>query len=345
MKTILVVKFGALGDVVRTSFILEGLYKKYPLAKIYWLTSDKSFELLRFNPFIDHLITPSLNIEILNGICFDLIISLDDEIEILRLVSSIKHKKIVGAFLDLYGNPIYDEQSSLWFDMGLISKYGKRKADILKKKNKLTHKQIMEAILNIKIYRPFFFNSSIIENKMGKLFDKSFFNIGLNSGAGERWISKQLPLNETTKLIKKLLIQKVADKKTIIYLLGGENEQKRHKIILNEIRNKNLRDIGSKNSLLEFAAIIKHLDYVISSDSLALHLAISQKIPNLSFFAPTSANEIETFGTGVKVRSLSADYCSYKADADNSTLTAERIFEVFKSHIEAITTPAKKKRS
>ena len=43
------------------------------------------------------------------------------------------------------------------------------------------------------------------------------------------------------------------------------------------------------------------------------------------FFAPTSAAEIELYGRGEKVVSTSADYCSYKADADNSSITAERL--------------------
>jgi len=80
------------------------------------------------------------------------------------------------------------------------------------------------------------------------------------------------------------------------------------------------------------------MNYVISSDSLALHLAISQGIPNLSFYAPTSANEIDTFGTGIKVKSLSKDYCSYRPDADNSSITAIRIYKAFCLHMKSLKT-------
>jgi heptosyltransferase-2 len=66
---------------------------------------------------------------------------------------------------------------------------------------------------------------------------------------------------------------------------------------------------------------------LISSDSLALHLGIAQRVPFVAFFAPTSAAEIDDFGLGVKITSTSTDYCSYKKDADNSSLTADRLLE------------------
>ena len=61
------------------------------------------------------------------------------------------------------------------------------------------------------------------------------------------------------------------------------------------------------------------------SDSLAMHLAIAQGVPVTAFFAPTSAAEIELYGRGEKVLSTAPDYCSYRPDADNSSLTTERL--------------------
>ena len=55
---ILIVKFGALGDVIRTSYILPGLYKKYDKPNIVWLTSPTSFDFIQFNPYITEVVTP-----------------------------------------------------------------------------------------------------------------------------------------------------------------------------------------------------------------------------------------------------------------------------------------------
>jgi heptosyltransferase-2 len=332
---ILIVKFGALGDVVRTSYILPGLNEKYRNSKIDWLTSDNSYDLLRFNPYIDNLMTPSFKLKIANNKKYDLVLSLDDERDVIEIVDKIEYKEIFGVFLK-NNNVTYTENSASWFDMGLLSKYGKEIADKLKKNNFLTHKEIFEKMLDIKIKKPIFFNSFKIEERIKNKFDfnNKYFNIGINSGSGGRWTSKQLKIKETIKLINMLLNIKINNKATRIFLLGGPDEIERNKKILKSINNERIVNTGNFNSLLEFAAIIKYLNYIISSDSLALHLAISQNVKNLSFYAPTSANEIDTFGIGKKIIFLAKDYCSYKKDADNSTITANRIMEEFKSHIK-----------
>ena len=332
MYKILIVKFGALGDVIRTSYILKGLYEKYNEPKICWLTSSLPADLLRYNPYIFQIVTPEMDLVHLQRIPFDLLVSMDDEIEVLSNIGLLHYERIIGAFLK-NGNPDYSAESAEWFDMGLISRYGKEYADELKKKNTKEHNEIMEAILDVKIKEPEFYNSPLLEKSIAKRFNGNTFNIGLNSGAGSRWISKQLPINETVTLVSKLLSMEIQGKKTAVYLLGGKEEEERHRLIKNAIASERLIDAGSNNSLLEFAAIIKRCDYIITSDSLALHLAVSQKVRNLSFFAPTSAAEIGTFGSGVKVLSLSHDYCSYRKDADNSSITADRIMQTFCEHL------------
>ena len=66
-------------------------------------------------------------------------------------------------------------------------------------------------------------------------------------------------------------------------------------------------------------------DLVITSDSLCLHVAVARRTPVVAFFAPTSAAEIELYGLGQKVVSTASDACSYRPDADNSTITPERL--------------------
>jgi heptosyltransferase-2 len=88
-----------------------------------------------------------------------------------------------------------------------------------------------------------------------------------------------------------------------------------------------LADAGVDNALLDFAALIGLCRLLITSDSLALHVALARNVRCVAFFAPTSAAEIELYGLGEKVVSSAPDYCSYKPDADTSTLTTERIAE------------------
>lgn len=330
---ILIIKFGALGDVVRTSYILKGLHEKYEDVKIDWLTSNSAFDLLRFNPYINTLATKDFLLTKIKKVSYDLVISLDDEFEVLEILEEINTKKIFGAYLNESGDRTYSKDSGLWFDMGLLSIYGKTKADQMKKENKLSHNEIFAKMLEINITSTIFYNSYIVEKQIARSFTNNTFKIGLNSSSGGRWESKKLPITETIELINLLLNTKVDGKSVEVYLLGGEDEKDRNNQIMLEINSKALIDTGADNSLLEFSAIIKNMDYLISSDSLALHLGIAQAIKNLSFYAPTSAAEIGTFGIGVKVISTSKEYCNYKKNSDNSSITADRIFHTFKNHI------------
>ena len=120
---ILIVKFGALGDVVRTSYFAKYIKEKSEDVEIYWITSFESFNLLRYNPFIDHL---TQNFSDLSNINFDLIYSLDDEVEIVEKVNILNTKKLTGAYIENQ-KLTYTNDVSQWFDMGIISKFGSGK--------------------------------------------------------------------------------------------------------------------------------------------------------------------------------------------------------------------------
>ena len=105
-------------------------------------------------------------------------------------------------------------------------------------------------------------------------------------------------------------------------LLGGKDDARYLDSIASKRAIRVIRDLA----LQEFAGVIRELDLLITSDTLALHLAIAQGVPSVSYYSPTSAAEINTFGRGGKVSSLAEDYCSYRPDADNSTITALRLF-------------------
>ena len=62
--------------------------------------------------------------------------------------ADIDSGKIIGAYLK-DGKKVYTESSSLWFDIGIISKFGKEKADELKAENKKTYQEIMYKILDL----------------------------------------------------------------------------------------------------------------------------------------------------------------------------------------------------
>ena len=333
MEKILILKIGALGDVIRTTYFLPGLKRLYGnFVEIYWITSNTAFELLEENKYIDKLIKieDEKEVQKLENENFDWIISLEDEKEIFEKIENFKFKKLSGVYKKKE-YLTYTEDLKEWFDMGLLSKYGKEKADILKKDNKLSHKEIFSKGLNIDILEPYFFNDTNLEKKINKNFEKynKKYLIGLNLNAGKRWPSKALKVEEGKKLIQELL----KDKKNHLFILGGKEELEINTFLVQDfIKEKNIT-LMNPCELKEFAAIIKNLDLLITSDTLALHLAIAQKVKTISYYAPTSAVEIDTFGNGEKIISEKEDYCSYNPFVDNSTITAEKILEKIKLKI------------
>ena len=311
---ILIIKLGAMGDVIRTTAILPGLKEKYKNCSIDWITKKASFDILKNNDLIEntYLIDDGIKNSLKNKE-YDLIINLDDDNEACILASKIKHKEIIGSYSE-NGKNLYTENSSLWFDMGLISRFGKEKADELKAENKKTYPQIIYEILGLdyKKQEPILsLNDS--ELNFGKQFaDKHNINnndllIGINTGAGGRWQDKRLSIKETCILIDKLN----SEVKAKLLLFGGPTENERNNKIKQEIKT-DIIDAGCNNPLMEFASLVNLCNIIITSDSLAMHIGTALKKKIVAFFYPTSAAEIELFNRGIKIIGKGDSYCSYE---------------------------------
>lgn len=310
---ILIIKLGAIGDVIRTTAILPGLKEKYKNCSIDWVTKKESFDVLENNSLINNIYLIENNR--LKNKNYDLIISLDDENSACELVSKIRYKKIVGAYLDNV-KKTYTEDSSQWFDMGMISRFGKQRADELKAENKRTLPEMLYKILGLKYKKQ---EPILALNKDVLNFGKDFaeknsisqnnFVIGINTGAGGRWQDKKLSIEETAELIDSLNDEIKGAK---LLLFGGPEETERNKRIM-EIAKTKIIDAGCNNSLMEFASLVDLCSILITSDSLAMHIGIALKKKIIAFFYPTSAAEIELYSRGIKIIGKGKSYCSYQS--------------------------------
>jgi heptosyltransferase II len=330
---ILIIKLGAMGDVVRTSYAANALGDTHRSnLRVTWVTERNCFDLLRFNPFV-HAITTAEELKQNVPSPVDWALSLDDERVAAELALLVNAKSLSGAYVE-NGRLTYTEDSSAWFDMGLISKHGKVEADRLKKANKRSHAEIFAGIFRVPGVKPGFFGSSTMEADWR--FRRSGMQkvVGFNLFAGKRWPSKEMPQHEAMRLMRSVseyLSRRYDRFKLVVFCDESNRERSKDYLIGPEVSVWNC-----SASSLEYASAIKACDYLFSTDSLGLHFAIAQRVPNLSYYAPTSALEIDTFDTGKKVVAESADYCSYRPAADNSTLTADRIFQQWLSHVSEL---------
>ncbi|MEK6949691.1 MAG: glycosyltransferase family 9 protein [Nanoarchaeota archaeon] len=315
---ILIIKLGAIGDVIRTTSILAGLKEKCPGSKIFWAAKKESFDILKSNRLIEKIFEIENKDEI-KKIYYGMVISLDDDGDACALASSVKSKKIIGAYIK-NGKKSYTEDSSLWFDMGLISRFGKKKADELKAKNKKAYQEIMYKILGLEYKKQ---EPILILNKEELNFGKNFAKknkiknnelvIGINTGAGGRWQDKKLSIEETAELIDKL-DNKMPNARLLLF--GGPEEKERNERIKSLAKAK-IIDSGCSNSLMEFASLVNLCNILITSDSLALHIGTALKKKIVCFFYPTSESEIEVYGRGIKIIGKGSSYCSYQSKCDD----------------------------
>tara|TARA_Y100000310_G_C20593786_1_gene769460 strand:- start:251 stop:1267 length:1017 start_codon:yes stop_codon:yes gene_type:complete len=338
MVKILIIKLGAIGDVVRTTSFLSGLLEKYDGAVIDWVTSKGSADMLKGNSLVSNVFLVD---DVGEGVVgeYDLVISLDDEDEALRIATDVKKKKLVGGYFGDGGEKKYTEDSNSWFDMGLTSRFGKTRADEMKKENSQTYQSIIAEMLGIEV-KEMVLNLNDSELGFGKKFAEreglggEELVVGLNTGAGKRWPLKKLSVSKTIELADRLGRELGAK----VVLFGGPEEEERNKKIKNGTKTKVI-DAGCGNSLREFAALVNLCDVVVVSDSLAMHIAIALKKKVVTFFGPTSAAEIELYGRGKKVIAQNSCYCCYRKDCDVSPscmddIKVEELFEGVKESLK-----------
>jgi len=330
-KKILIIKLSASGDVLRTTPILHGLKRKYPLSFITWLTKKESQDLLKTNPFIDRLLVYGLEaIERIKLERFDILIALDKEDEATALASLARAKRKIGFGLDRKtGNLIpLNKESRYAFELGL--------SDELKfRHNQKTYPEIIFEMAALEYQNDeYTLNISEVDKAYAKeLLSEIEANdngliIGLNTGAGDRFAHKAWTEDGFVELIR--LIR--ANTAAAVLLLGGPQEIQRNASIAKKVGNLAF-DTGCNHTLSQFSAIIDFCSLIVSSDTTALHIAIALKKKTVALFGSTCQQEIELYSRGQKLFSDIKCRPCYKKDCEKqiNCMTLIKPVEVFQA--------------
>src|SRR5690606_30025249 len=162
VSRILVIKTAALGDVLRTTSILPGLRARWPRSVVTWLTAHAAAPLVAHHPLVREVVTVDVDAPAelaavearLAAVRWDLVLSFDDEAPLCRLAAALPADRLSGAYAQPDGSLTYTDDVAPWFDMGLLSRFGKARADELKRLNQRSHPQIFAAMLGIEEGRP-----------------------------------------------------------------------------------------------------------------------------------------------------------------------------------------------
>jgi heptosyltransferase-2 len=296
---VLIIKLGATGDVVRTTPLLRRLDRP-----VSWITAENNLALLEG---IDREVR-CVSWEDRKRVAdttYDLVINLEDDLGTSSFLKELKFKQLFGAHLNGDDNLTYTSDSRGWFDLSLISTYGREEADRLKLLNRRTYQEL--------------------------IFDG--LGLGFN---GETYY---LPSPRPTGLQGDVAISSTAGPIWPMKKWAYYNELKKEL----EARDLMVNILQSRPTLLEHLADVQGHRCLVSGDSLPMHLALGRGVRGVSIFTCTSPWEICDYGLQEKIVSPLLEKFFYKRGYDRSATTAisvERVKDAVMAQLDALAVSA-----
>jgi len=275
-KRILIIKLGAIGDVIRTTPLIGKLKKEYPDSEIYWLTYCPAVVPKSVEFILDFKLE---NITYLQSVKFDLLINMDKDREACALAEQIRADIKKGFTLeDGRCVPVDNAAHDKWLT-GLFD-------DVNKANSKSYPEEIFE-ICGFKF------------NKEQYILDVEQFDrptglkkpiIGLNTGCGSRWPTRLWSIDNWIELAKML-----KEKQMSVLLLGGEDEHRQNTIIAEKADVSYLGVFP----VPKFLSLVNEVDLIVSLVTFSLHVAIALKKKVVLLNNIFNKNEFELYDRGV----------------------------------------------
>jgi ADP-heptose:LPS heptosyltransferase len=311
-QRLLIIKLDAMGDVLRTTALLEPLREHYPESYITWVTRPESKPLLEQNPMIDEIVTYGPDTFVLLASReFDRTINLDSGRISAGLAASSRATNKDGYVLDPRGwVTATNKAAEDWLQTGLF--------DDIKAAGTRTYQAVMSEILGLT--KPALAPVMVLSDKEREKARKHLVSLGLdfsrpiigmNTGAGGRWPLKAWREDGYLDLIDRIGAELDAQ----FVLLGGPGEHERNERLRRDSKRPVI-DPGCDNPVRHFSGLVSFCDVVITGDTLAMHIALAMGRRTVVLFGPTSAPEIELCDLGEKVIPDMTCLSCYKTSCD-----------------------------
>lgn len=295
---VLIIKLGATGDVVRTTPLLDQLN-----GNVTWLTESKNAVLLQGTR--DELRCLSWEQRATaSDTQYDFVINLEDTADVGHFVDTLKFQRLWGARVDMGGKMCYTDDSRDWFDLSIISAYGKQKADKLKFQNRQAYQELIFEGLRLRFAGETYLLPKPVETGL-------FGDVAIAAEAGEVWPMKKWAYYDQLK-------QRLENQGLTVNVLP------------------------KRASLLEHLADVRSHRCLVGGDSLPMHFALGTATPCVSIFTCTSPWEIYDYGVQAKIVSPLLEEFFYKRGYDDRATTAISVDEVFEAVIAQLEATAAK---
>jgi ADP-heptose:LPS heptosyltransferase len=278
-ERLLIIKLGAIGDVIRTTPLLVRLRKELPSAEITWLTYSP--EVIP-EGWVDNVLDFSLpNVVWLQQQQFDWIINLDKDREAIALAERLSASRKSGFKMNRYGKCI---------PMGSVAENRKWLTGLWDDVNRANTLNYMEEIFSICGY-DFAGEEYIVPFKSQPAHNhgKSMVVVGLNTGCGARWPTRLWPEERWSELASSLMAKGY---ETV--LLGGPQEDAKNQKIsrLTGATYHGVKPLG------DFFGSLDACDVVVTQVTMATHVAIALKKHVILLNNIFNRNEFFLYGNG-----------------------------------------------
>lgn len=296
MPDILIVKLNATGDVVRTTPLLHRLE-----GDIVWVTARANLPLLQgVHPRVRCLAWDERHQAA--GTTYDLAINLEDEAETAQFVADMRPTRVFGACLARDGSVTYSDDARDWFDMSLISRFGRQRADELKLHNRRSYQDML------------------------------FAGLGFEFRGERSWLPKPVP----TDLHGDVAIAPVAGPVWPMKNWALYDELQRQL----EASGLRVNMLPKRANLLEHMGDIANHRCLVGGDSLPMHLALGLGKSCVTIFTCTSPWEIHDYGLQTQLVSPLLERFFYQRGMDTRATTAIPVRQVLDAVKQRLDMPA-----
>ncbi|MDF2189207.1 hypothetical protein [Paraflavitalea sp. CAU 1676] len=298
MARILLIKTGAAGDVVRTTSLLNVLE-----GRVTWVIDQRYRSLLpEGHPALARILSLEEAVATLPGESFDLTLSLEEDLACARLAGDVTTQRLIGVYAS-GSSMLYTAEVAGWFDMSLVSKLGREKANALKATNTHTFQYWLFQMVGLSFQaEPYcIYQSTTIQREEGL--------IGIETRSGNRWPNKYW---------------------TGYGELAARLQAQGYRCLV----------LSQKEHLRDYLDDVARCDYFVSGDTLAMHVALAYRIPSLAIFNCTSPAEIYDYGLLEKVESpLLQQYFYGKENTPEvvSSISVQEVLDRMHAHYSRFT--------
>mgnify|MGYP000554220050 FL=1 len=294
---ILFIKLGAIGDVIRTTPLIEKYKNEYGDCHFSWIThspqvvpKDKVDLVYKWN---------EASVSLLANQEFDIAINLDKDQEACMLLSHVNAKDKFGFIWQDGHINIATEKAENKLITGLF--------DHISKKNRKNYLEEIFEICHFEFNKEeYLINlNEDLSNQWKEKFKRLASGktiIGLNTGCGLRWKTRLWPKDYWVELIKDLEKQGY-----FCLLMGGPDEDETNRYY----QSKTGATYLGTFSLEEFIAITNNTDIIVTPVSMMMHIALALKKQLMLFHNIFNVHEFELYGRGVIIEPTSGCDCYF----------------------------------